>query len=158
MVFSTYCIWTLFTSHLHLYMLSASGHVVHMLSAGHPNWTYHLHFVCKSSTVFLILSMDLNYLLMLQEFVIKWNLWQHFWIILFQDHVNYLRDNLCWWFSLHIASGHCSHLICICTCCLHQDMLSTCCLQAIPTGHIIYTLCASHLQCSWYSAWTWTIF
>ena len=35
MVSSTYCIWTLFTSHLHLYMLSAPGHVVHMSSAGH---------------------------------------------------------------------------------------------------------------------------
>ena len=39
--------------------------------------------------------------------------------LFFQDYVNDLRDNLCCWFSLHVKSGHCSHLICICTCHLH---------------------------------------
>ena len=37
----------------------------------------------------------------------------------FQDHVNDLWDNLCCWFSLHVKSGHCSHLICMCTYHLH---------------------------------------
>ena len=60
-----------------------------------------------------MVSMGLNYLLLWQEFVIEWNLWQECWIVSFQDHVNDLRDNLCCWFSLHVKSGHCSHLICI---------------------------------------------
>ena len=37
----------------------------------------------------------------------------------FQDYVNDLQDNLCCWFSLHVKSGHCSHLICMCTYHLH---------------------------------------
>ena len=63
-----------------------------------------------------MVSMGLNYLLLWQEFVTEWNLWQECWIFPFQDHVNDLRDNLCCRFSLHVTSGHCSHLICICTC------------------------------------------
>ena len=57
-----------------------------------------------------MVSMGLNYLLLWQEFVIEWNLWQECWIVSFQDYVNDLRDNLCCWFSLHVKSGHCSHL------------------------------------------------
>ena len=60
-----------------------------------------------------MVSMGLNYLLLWQEFVTEWNLWQECWIVSFQD---FLRDNLCCWFSLHVTSGHCSHIICICTC------------------------------------------
>ena len=63
-----------------------------------------------------MVSMGLNYLLLWQELVIEWNLWQECWIIPFQDYVNDLQDNLCCWFSLHVTSGHCSHIICICTC------------------------------------------
>ena len=37
----------------------------------------------------------------------------------FRICVNDLRDNLCCWFSLHVTSGHCSHLICMCTYHLH---------------------------------------
>ena len=66
-----------------------------------------------------MVSMGLNYLLLWQEFVIEWNLWQECWIFPFQDYVNDLRDNLCCWFSLHVTSGHCSHLICMCTYHLH---------------------------------------
>ena len=77
--------------------------------------THHQHFVCEASTLFLMISMSLNYLLMSQEFIIEWNLWQKFWIILFHNHVNYLQHNLCWWFSLHIASRHCLHFICMFT-------------------------------------------
>ena len=54
--------------------------------------------------------------LLWQELVIEWNLSQQCWVVSFQDHVNNLRHNLCWWFSLHVTSGHCSHVICICTC------------------------------------------
>ena len=50
---------------------------------------------------------------------IEWNLSQECWVVSFQDHINYLQDNLYWWFSLHVASGHCSHVICMCTCHLH---------------------------------------
>ena len=66
-----------------------------------------------------MVSMGLNYLLLWQEFVIEWNLWQECWIFPIQDYVNDLRDNLCCWFSLHVTSGHCSHLICMCTYHLH---------------------------------------
>ena len=54
--------------------------------------------------------------LLWQELVIGWNLSQQCWVVSFQDHVNDLRHNLCWWFSLHVASGHCSHVIWVCTC------------------------------------------
>ena len=81
--------------------------------------TRHPHIVCQSSTPLLMVSVGLNYLLLWQEFVIWWNLWQECWIVSFQDHVNDLRDNLCCWFSLHVKSGHCSHLICMCTYHLH---------------------------------------
>ena len=84
-----------------------------------PNWRYHVHFVWKSSTVFLMLSMGLNYLLILQEFIIKWNLWQKFSIILFQDYVNYSQDNLC---SNYISSLKFKldiDVICVLICCLH---------------------------------------
>ena len=54
--------------------------------------------------------------LLWQELVIEWNLSQQCWVVSFQDHVNDLWHNLCWWFSLHVTSGHCSHVICICTC------------------------------------------
>ena len=81
--------------------------------------TCHPHIVCQLSAPLLMVSVGLNYLLLWQEFVIWWNLWQECCIVSFQDHVNDLRDNLCWWFSLHVASGHCSHLICICTYHLH---------------------------------------
>ena len=105
----------------------------HMSSARHPHiihrlvhhlhviltCTRHPHIVCQSSALLLMVSVGLNYLLLWQEFVIWWNLWQECWIVSFQDHVNDLQDNLCCWFSLHVKSGHCSHLICICTCHLH---------------------------------------
>ena len=78
-----------------------------------------LHVVRVSSTLLLMVSVGLNYLLLWQEFVIWWNLWQECWIVSFQDYVNDLRDNLCCWFSLHVTSGHCSHLICMCTYHLH---------------------------------------
>ena len=81
--------------------------------------TRHLHIVCKPSAPLLMVTVGLNYLLLWQKFVIEWNLWQECWIVSFQDHVNDLQDNLCCWFSLHVKSGHCSHLICICTCHLH---------------------------------------
>ena len=87
-------------------------HVVHTC-------TCHLHIICTLSAPLLMVSVGLNYRLLWQEFVIWWNWWQECWIVSFQDHVNDLRDNLCWWFSLHVTSGHCSHLICICTYHLH---------------------------------------
>ena len=101
--------------------ISAGGW--HMSSGRHPHVvrtrTRRPHIVCTSSAPLVMVSVGLNYLLLWQEFVIWWNLWQECWIVSFQDHVNDLRDNLCWWFSLHVASGHCSHLICICTYHLH---------------------------------------
>ena len=81
--------------------------------------THHPHIIYTSSALLPMVTGGLNYLLLWQEFVIEWNLWQECWIVSFQDHVNDLRDNLCCWFSLHVKSGHCSHLICICTCHLH---------------------------------------
>ena len=81
--------------------------------------TCHLHIIYMSSALLPMVSMGLNYLLLWQEFVIEWNLWQECWIFPFQDYVNDLRDNLCCWFSLHVTSGHCSHLICMCTYHLH---------------------------------------
>ena len=81
--------------------------------------TCHLHIICQLSAPLLMVTVGLNYLLLWQEFVIWWNLWQECCIVSFQDHVNDLWDNLCWWFSLHVTSGHCSHLICICTYHLH---------------------------------------
>ena len=81
--------------------------------------TCHPHIVCRPSAPLLMVTMGLNYLLLWQEFLIEWNLWQECWIVSFQDHVNDLWDNLCCWFSLHVKSGHCSHLICICICHLH---------------------------------------
>ena len=105
-------------------------HVIHASSTRHPHVicacayvvrtrTHHPHIIYTSSALLPMVSMGLNYLLLWQEFVIEWNLWQECWIVAFQDHVNDLRDNLCCWFSLHVKSGHCSHLICICTCHLH---------------------------------------
>ena len=96
-----------------------------------------------SSALLPMVSMGLNYLLLWQEFVIEWNLWQECWSVSFQDHVNDLRDNLCCWFSLHVKSGyyHCSQcqcdLICICTC-LHKHTLS-CCI------YTHYLLCIFHI-------------
>ena len=81
--------------------------------------TRHLHIVCRPSALLLMVTVGLNYLLPWQEFVTEWNLWQECWIVSFQDYVNDLWDNLCCWFSLHVKSGHCSHLICICICHLH---------------------------------------
>ena len=81
--------------------------------------THHPHIIYMSSALLPMVTVGLNYLLLWQEFVIEWNLWQECWIVSFQDYVNDLRDNLCCWFSLHVKSGHCSHLICICTCHLH---------------------------------------
>ena len=63
--------------------------------------------------------MTINIFLLWQELVIEWNLSQECWVVSFQDHVNDLWDNLYWWFSLNVASGHCSHVICICTCHRH---------------------------------------
>ena len=90
---------------------------------------------CRPSAPLLMVTVGLNYLLLWQEFVIEWNLWQECWIVSFQDHVNDLRDNLCCWFSLHVKSGHCSHLICICTCHLH----------------IIWGIC---VLCTYYLQWS----
>ena len=105
-------------------------HVVCASSARHPcvicacsyvvrTRTHHLHIIYTSSALLPMVSMGLNYLLLWQEFIIEWNLWQECWIVPFQDYVNDLQDNLCCWFSLHVKSGHCSHIICICTCHLH---------------------------------------
>ena len=85
----------------------------------HTSSAHRLHIIRTSSAPLLMVSVGLNYLLLWQEFVIWWNLWQECWIVSFHDHVNDLRDNLCCWFSLHVTSGHCSHLICICTYHLH---------------------------------------
>ena len=93
------------------------------------------HHLYMSSALLPMVSMGLNYLLLWQEFVIEWNLWQECWIVSFQDHVNDLRDNLCCWFSLHVKSGHCSpsHL--------HMYMSSAYYLS-------ICVLCAYYLQWS----------
>ena len=113
--------------------LEISGGGWHTSSARHPHivrrqvchlhvvctCTHHPHIVCQSTAPLLMVSVGLNYLLLWQEFVIWWKLWQECWIVSFQDHVNDLRDNLCCWFSLHVKSGHCSHLICMCTYHLH---------------------------------------
>ena len=96
----------------HLRVICTCAYVVHTR-------THHLHVVCRPSAPLLMVTVGLNYLLLWQEFVIEWNLWQECWIVSFQDHINDLRDNLCCWFSLHVKSGHCSHLTCICTCHLH---------------------------------------
>ena len=102
--------------------LSAGGYIIHTSSAGmyvictSSAGTYVIHM---SSAELLMVSMDLNYLSTLtgsgywMEFVTRM---LSCFISGFQDHVNDLRHNLCWWFSLHVASGHCSHVICICTC------------------------------------------
>ena len=87
-------------------MLSAHAHIIQTSSASR------LHYSSWSAWAWTIFYCDRN-------FFIWWNLWQECWIVSFQDHVNDLWDNLCWWFSLHVASGHCSHLICICTYHLH---------------------------------------
>ena len=92
----------------------SSGHHLHVV---HTHT--HLHIICTSSTPLLMVSVGLNYLLPVTGICYWWNLWQECWIVSFQDHVNDLRDNLCWWFSLHVTSGHCSHLICMCTYHLH---------------------------------------
>ena len=92
--------------HLQACMSSACHLQAHMSSAHHLQnsswsaWTW---------TIFLLW----------QKLVIEWNLSQQCWVVSFQDHVNDLRHNLCWWFSLHVTSGHCSHVICIWTCHLH---------------------------------------
>ena len=99
----------------HLDVICRQVHHLHVVCT----CTRHPHIVCQSSAPLLMVSVGLNYLLLWQEFVIWWNLWQEYWIVSFQDHVNDLRDNLCCWFSLHVTSGHCSHLICICTYHLH---------------------------------------
>ena len=97
-------IWLVDNIH-HLY-------VIRMSSAG---W-YIIH---TSSAALLMVTIVLNYLSTMTgigywiEFVTKC------WVVSFQDHINDLRDNLCWWFCLHIASRHCSHVICIFTCHLH---------------------------------------
>ena len=115
---STCCmhIYTLFVMYLHIpyisYYLQLSFCIL-------SPYTHVIRTSSMSSALLLMVIMGLNYLLLWQEFVIWWNLWQECWIVSFQDHVNDLRDNLCCWFSLHVASGHCSHLICICTCHLH---------------------------------------
>ena len=108
----------------------------------------------------------------------EWNLSQECWVVSFQDHINDLQDNLYWWFSLHVTSGHCLHVICICTCHPHiiwayayyvhiicsgpwyipssQTMLCTCHLYCcylymymLSTYYLgIYVLCAHYLQWS----------
>ena len=88
---------------------SAGMYIIHMWSAG----TY---VIRTSSAEFLMVRVDLNYL----STVTGTGYWMEFVTTIlscsFQDHVNNLRHNLCWWFSLHVASGHCSYVICICTC------------------------------------------
>ena len=96
--------------------------------------TRHPHIVCRPSAPLLMVNMGLNYLLLWQEFVIEWNLWHECWIVSFQDHVNDLRDNLCCWFSLHVKSGHSSHIICICTCHLHIIWAYVYCAHIICSG------------------------
>ena len=132
----------------HMHVIRMSSAHARMLSAHHLHIvcacvyvvrtrTRCPHIICRPSPPLLMVSMGLNYLLLWQELVIEWNLWQECWIVSFQDHVNDLRDNLCCWFSLHVVSGHCSHLICICTCHLH-----------IIWGYACY----AHIICSspWY--------
>ena len=99
----TYVIRTLSAHRLQACMLSAHSPQTCMSSAHHLQ---HSSWSAWTWTIFLLW----------QELVIKWNLSQECWAVSFQDHVNDLSDNLCWWFSLHVASGHCSHVICICTC------------------------------------------
>ena len=78
-------------------------YVICMLSACHPQaGTSSAHHLQRSSwsawtwTIFLLW----------QELVIEWNLWQECWVVSFQDDINDLRDNLCWWFSLHCLHTH----------------------------------------------------
>ena len=87
-----------------------------------------------------MVSMGLNYLLLWQEFVTEWNLWQEYWIFPFQDYVNDLRDNLCCWFSLHVTSGHCSHIICICTC--HPHIIWA-------YAYVLLRLCVQNRRTKW---------
>ena len=125
-----------------------SAHCLHVICACTyvvRTRTLHPHIVCRPSAPLLMVTVGLNYLLLWQEFVIEWNLWQECWIVSFQDHVNDLRDNLCCWFSLHVKSGHCSHLICICSdnmqmICTHTDemwTMSRCDMQRKPSTQII---------------------
>ena len=94
---STCCthIYTLFVMYLShsLYTLLPATQFPHIVSIH----TCHPHIIYMSSALLLMVSMGLNYLLLWQEFVIEWNLWQECWIVSFQDHVNDLRDNLCCW-------------------------------------------------------------
>ena len=71
-----------------------------------PNRQCQCHPYIISSTLYISYYIKL----------IEWNLSQECWVVSFQDHINDLWDNLYWWFSLHVTSGHCSHVICICTC------------------------------------------
>ena len=89
---SAYCLHTHMSSAHHLYVICTATHGQHG-----PE----LSFYC-----------DRNLLL-------NGICGQECWIFPFQDYVNDLRDNLCCWFSLHVTSGHCSHLICMCTYHLH---------------------------------------
>ena len=93
-------------SSTHVRMLSAPGHIICTLSAGH------LHHSSWSPWAWTIFYCDRNLLL-------NGICGRNVEFVSFQDHVNDLRDNLCCWFSLHVKSRHCSHLICICTCHLH---------------------------------------
>ena len=83
------------TCHLHAHMSSAC-HLHIICSTPHGHCGTKLSFYC-----------DRNWLL--NEICCN-N------VVSFQDHVNDLQHNLYWWFSLHVTYGHCSHVICICTC------------------------------------------
>ena len=106
-----YTLFVMYLSHSSYSLLPATS-FPHIVSIH----TCHPHIIYTSSALLPMVTMGLNYLLLWQEFVTEWNLWQECWIFPFQDYVNDLRDNLCCWFSLHVTSGHCSHIICICTC------------------------------------------
>ena len=99
-----------------LLLLFTYVHVIRILSEN-------IHIMCTLCAVVLDMFLPnrqmlltITIFLLWQELVIEWNLSQEYWVVSFQDHVNDLWHNLCWWFSLHVTSGHCSHVICICTC------------------------------------------
>ena len=105
------------TCHLHMSsahiirMCMSSAHVIFMRTSSRCT-----HVIRTSSAALLMVSVDLNDLSTLTGTGYWMELSQECWVVSFQDHINDLWDNLYWWFSLHVTSGHCSHVICICRC------------------------------------------
>ena len=141
LVFSACQIWTLFTSHLHMYMSSAYYLSIYVLCTYYLQWSFICSFLTTNANVIYMSSLLLFIDPMMYNF--------SFHTLFTQTHI----VNAIYMLYAHI------HIICyvsftfliyLITC----NLVSAYCLHT----HVIRTSSICHLHCYSWSAWAWTIF